>query len=273
MFPRLVLIIGIVASSPLYAHDIATASYLGNEGIMVQRGETKVLFDAFYAEGFGQYALVPPAISAALLNNEAPYDNIDAVFVSHVHGDHFSPESAIAFLRANSTVNMYGPEQIREAFLGADLEENDPVFNQLSVISLEPTDEGQTLHAASLAIDVVSVPHAGTWTEIQNYAWRVTLGSDTTILHMGDADPKVSNFSRHQAHFDAVATDAAFPPYWFLGNRDGELVLNDVIKAKQIIGIHVPKRAAGKGSEWRNRLGGDVFTDPGEKRSVDLHDH
>ncbi len=259
-----------VSLFPLYAaaHDHATAHYIGNEGVMVERGDTKILFDAFYAESYGQYALVPSDISDAMTSGAAPFDGVDAIFISHVHGDHFSPEPAIAYMRAQTDVVMFAPEQVRDSLLEAGVDTGDPLMARVHAFALEPGDTGKTISHGAIDIDVVSVPHAGNRPHIQNYAWRVTLDEDTTVVHLGDADTAISNFSRHQAHFDAKTTNTAFPPYWFVGDDNGELILSDIIKAKQTIGIHVPKRAAGNGDQWRARFGGDLFTDPGETRAI-----
>ena len=250
------------------AHDQARAHYLGNEGVMIERGDTKILFDAFYAQGFGQYALIPKDISDAMMNGEPPFDGVDAVFVSHVHGDHFTAQPTIAYLRAQPDVTFFAPEQVREKILEAGIDESDPLMQRIRALTLAPDDDGVSLSFDGLEIDVVSVPHAGNRPHIQNYAWRVSLDQETTVIHLGDADTVVSNFSRHQAHFNKKTTHTAFPPYWFVGDENGALILSDIVKAKQVIGVHVPKRAAGNGDEWRNQLGGDLFTDPGETRQI-----
>ena len=86
-----------ILCAPASAHDQAQARYLGNEGVMVTRGATKILFDAFYAESFGgQYHLVPTAIETAMLRGAAPFDGIDAVFITHIHPDHFNSRKTIA---------------------------------------------------------------------------------------------------------------------------------------------------------------------------------
>lgn len=69
---------------------------------MVVRSDSKILFDAFYADSYGRHMLVPDEITGSMLAGEAPYDGIDVVFVSHVHGDHFSAAPAIAH-RVRST--------------------------------------------------------------------------------------------------------------------------------------------------------------------------
>lgn len=252
-----------------YAHDpSARATYLGNEGVMVARGETKILFDAFYANSYGQYALVPDAISDAMLNGEAPYDGVDVVFVSHVHGDHFTAEPAIEYLRAQENVSLYASVQIRDAFLAAGVGENDPLLARVHTYDLSPDSDPVSFELDGLSVDVVAIPHAGDRPNIQNFAWRVTLDDETTVVHLGDAGTVIADFARHADHFASRAHDAAFPPYWFYLNDDGRKILERYIGAHQTIGVHVPSRASGNGDAWRAEAGGDLFTDPGETRDI-----
>ncbi len=250
------------------AHDHATATYLGNEGVLVSHGDTKILFDAFYAEGFRNYTLVPDDIASAMLKGEPPYDGVDAIFVSHVHGDHFTAAPAIAYLRAHPSVELYGSVQVKEAILKAGIAQDDPVMARIHGYDIAPEHDPVVFDMGGLMIDVVAVPHTGNWTNIQNFAWRVTLDDKATVMHLGDADPVVSNFSRHMEHFKKRKTNTAFPPYWFIGDKNGKIILDDIIGADQAIGIHVPKRAYGKGDEWRKNAGGDLYTDPGETRTI-----
>jgi hypothetical protein len=51
--------------------------------------------------------------------------------------------------------------------------------------------------------------------------------------------------------------------------ESGRAILNDLIRAKRTIGVHVPASAKGRGDETRRELGGDLFTDPGETRKIE----
>ena len=263
-------LLGVSAFTQTHAHDdSAVAHYLGNEGVLVVHDDTKILFDAFYANSYGQYALVPDNLSAAMLSGDAPFDGIDAVFVSHIHGDHFSVAPALEYLRAQKDVHFYAPQQVADAFLEAGVDETDPVFARIHGHELAPDDEGRTFTVGNLEIDVVAIPHAGNRPDIQNFAWRVTLDDKKTVIHLGDAGTLTSHFERHAKHFDKKETETAFPPYWFLGDDNGAKILEEIIKVDQVIGIHVPARAAFNGDEWRTRAGGDLFTDPGETRILE----
>lgn len=249
-----------------HAHDDARAHYLGNEGVLIARGETKILVDAFYADSYGTYPLVPDDIREALLKGAAPYDGIDAVFVSHIHGDHFSPTPMLEFLRAQEAVRLYAPQQVVDALVEAGLDA--ALSARVTAVDLNPEDAARTFSFGDIEIDVVSLPHAGNRPDVQNYSWRVTLDEETTIIHFGDAGSVEENFARHKAHFAAKRHDAAFPPYWWYAEDSGRDILDAYIKAKRTIGIHVPAAAKGRGDETRAELGGDAFTDPGESRAI-----
>lgn len=262
------LALGQAASAHDIAHDHATTTYLGNEGIMVARGDTKILFDAFYNNSYGQYALVPDNISEAMMNNTPPYDGVDAVFISHVHGDHFTAEPAIAYLRARPDVEIYGSKQVREAILEAGVDENDPLMERVISYDLQPEHDPISFDMDGLDVDVVAIPHSGNMPDIQNFAWRVTLDDKTTVMHLGDAGPVDADFERHKEHFDKRHTHGAYAPYWFLTEEAGRSILETYIKADSVTGIHVPASAAGNGDAIREQVGGDVFTDPGETRKI-----
>ena len=74
--------------------------YLANAGVMIARGDTKILFDPFFRNDYGQYDLVPPEMEAELFAGLPPWDGIDAIFISHHHDDHFDPAVVMKYLQS-----------------------------------------------------------------------------------------------------------------------------------------------------------------------------
>ena len=259
-----------LAAAALAHEQHAEARYLGNEGVLVAHADVKVLFDAFYADSYDTYLLVPEAQRAAMLAGRAPYDGIDAVFVSHVHGDHFTAAPTLAYLRAQPDVRLYGPRQVYDALAQAAEGPEDPVLTR--IIALDPTPGGlpATALAGPITIEVVAIPHSGgeRMMHIRNLAFRITLGQWPTVLHMGDAGAVDAYFEPLQPYWDAKRTHMVFSPYWFFDSETGRTILETRIRADQAIGIHVPAEALGNGDAWRANAGGDLFTDPGETRSI-----
>jgi L-ascorbate metabolism protein UlaG (beta-lactamase superfamily) len=254
------------------AAPVSTAQYMANEGLMVVQGETKIVFDPLFRNGYGQYQLLPKHMEDALFSGEAPFDGIDAVFVSHYHGDHFSPADILRLLKAQPDIRLYAPSQavkgLREVAGAAD----ETVFDRVTAVELAYKDAPLTFKMAGLLIEAVRIPHSGWPTgrlDVENISWRVTLNESTTVLHMGDADPNDVHFERDAAYWDKRHTHMAFPPYWFFSSTYGPAVLKNRIKPDHSVGVHVPvsisKTPSLRPEELRDY---DLFTEPGETREI-----
>ena len=217
-----------------------TATYLGNEGIMIEHANTKILFDPFFHNTFNTYQSVPDNIRTALFTNQAPYDEIDFIFISHAHADHFSSGDLAKFLRSFPESQLVAPKQAIEALV--DLEDAQDLTERMHAIELEYQDKPINKSLGDIKFDAVRIPHAG-WPQragISNLVFRVTLNNAITVVHMGDADPNDVHFKPLLSHWEQQKTNTAFPPYWFMTSESGQMILKDRIKADTNIGIHVP---------------------------------
>jgi len=264
----------VAASAGVRAHEQPTgeARYLGNEGVMVAVAGRKVLVDAFYAQSFSTYTLVPDHLVTDMISGRPPFDGIAAVFVSHVHGDHFTPAPMLAYLQAQSQVRLFCPQQVFDKLQQAGAGED--ILDRVTAIDLAPGDAPELLHSGDLEIGAVALPHAGgeRMADVRNLSFRVTLGNRHTFVHLGDAAVDKPAFAGLEAFWAERIVDTAFPPYWFLGDETGLRLLQDYLAPRQVIGIHVPAAATGQGDAWRAQLGADLFTDPGEFRRLE-HQH
>jgi len=252
-------------------HDVL-AQYLANEGLMVVQGETKVVFDPLFRNSYGQYQLLPEPMEEALFAGEPPFDGIDAVFISHHHGDHFSPADILHLLKQQQEIRLYAPTQAVAGLREVAHAEDESVFDRVIAVDLVYKDAPVMLKMEGLLIEAVRIPHSGWPTsrlDVENISWRITLNDTTTVLHMGDADPNDVHFERDAAYWNKTRTHMAFPPYWFFTSTYGPGVLKNRIKADHNVGIHVPvsisKNPSLRPPELRPY---DLFTQPGEKREI-----
>lgn len=243
----------------------ATATYLGNEAVLVQNGESKIMFDPFFHNNFNIYQLVPDEILTAMFDNQAPYDNIDAIFISHAHGDHFAADQVLKYLKAFPKTQLIAPKQAIDQI--KTLDNHASVLPQTTAINMAYGDPSQNIRIDELNIDVVRIPHSGWPTrrlDVSNLLFRVTLGDDVTVMHMGDADPNDVHFKPHDALWKAKSTDTAFPPYWFFYSTYGPDILNQRINANESVGIHVPTNVP----EPLKQTGQPYFSKPGETKAI-----
>jgi len=237
-------------------------TYLGNEGIMVSDGHTTILFDPLYPNGFGVYQMVPDAMRQDLMAGAAPYNNVDAIFISHMHPDHFSVDEVIKYLQTHDQVRLFAPAQAVDWM--REETEDEAIFERVTPIGLERLDAPLSFKEGDLAIDVVRIPHAG-WpgrAEVSNLVWRVTLSDGITVMHLGDADPRDEHYVPHDTHWIAKRTDTAYPPYWFFTSGDGPQILSTRLNTLQATGVHVPIEVPAD----LFVTGADFFHTPGETR-------
>ncbi|MBL4659607.1 MAG: MBL fold metallo-hydrolase [Alcanivoracaceae bacterium] len=267
-FLQTIFLIAVISFTSQAHEQTATATYVGNEGVMISNGSSKIIFDPFFHNNYNTYQLVPEEIRNAIFNNKAPYDNIDAIFISHAHGDHFAADDMLKYLKANPQSKLVAPNQAVKRL--AALENSASVMKQVTSIDLSFGDQPTTITIDDLLIEAVRIPHAG-WpgrADISNLVFRVTLNDSVTIMHMGDADPNDTHFAPYKKHWQKTVTNTAFPPYWFFNSSDGPLILAERINAEESIGIHVPVKVPTTLKMTEEQY----FSKPGEQKTI-THKH
>ena len=54
----------------------------------------------------------------ALYAGAPPFDDIDAIFISHVHGDYYSAQDILRLLKAQPGIHLYVPGQAVQGLCG-----------------------------------------------------------------------------------------------------------------------------------------------------------
>lgn len=246
--------------------------YIANMGAMIERGETKIVFDPLFRNHFDTYDPVPPEIEAALLAGLEPFDGIDAVFISHHHGDHFDPATILELLNSQPAIEMFGPEPAAAAIRALVTDPDDPVLQRVHGLSLGNGMTATDIVLGPLLVEAARIRHSG-WpdyhADVENIVFRVTLDSDTTVMHFGDADPADAHFAISPDHWKERHSHLALPPYWFFLSNEGRRILRDRIGADEVTGMHVPTAVPDDPASRRESLQDvDLFVKPGEMRTL-----
>ena len=254
--------------------DEGSVTYLGNEAIMVELAQKKVIFDPFFHNDFGVYQLVPDAIKSKIHQGVAPFDKISLILISHAHADHFAADEVLNYMQKHQQVSLIGPKQAVQALL--KLAPSNDVSQRFYPLSLSLKQKAVETEIDGVLIEAVRIPHAG-WpsrSEIENMVYRVSLSGRTnkqsnktpnelvTVIHMGDADPNINHYLPHKRHWASRTTDIAFPPYWFYSSEEGRSILTETLNAHSAIGLHVPMLVP----QDLKQSGFDYFSVPGEQR-------
>ena len=258
------------------AEDVAPrVLYIANMGAMIERGETKILFDPLFHYNPDTYDRVPAETEVALLTGTEPWDGIDAVFISHHHADHFDPATILTLLRAQQTIELFGPEQAAAAIRELVTDPEDLVLKRIHGLSLENGMAATDIVFGPLLVEAVRIRHSG-WpdyhADVENIVFRVTLDSETTVMHFGDADVDDAHFAKSPEHWTERHSHLAMPPYWFFLSNEGRRILQDRVGADEVIGMHVPTAVPDDRMSRRESLQDvDLFVKPGETRTLEKH--
>ena len=249
------------------APDKAQVRYIANESVLVSHGKTRILFDPLPLSGFDVYAETPQEDIVQMMEGKGAYADIDAVFISHAHSDHFSAPAMLAYMNAQQNIWLIAPRQAFDMMLKEDTWLSSYAA-RMTILDLEAGDPAQRLEIGDIKASAVRIPHAG-WpapkrAAIQNIVYRVTLSDTATVIHMGDADAKRQHFIPHKEHWAEKRADIAFPPYWFLTSSSGRYILSDEMNVDKSIGVHVPLEIP----QDLKDSGQDFFSVSGETREI-----
>jgi len=208
-------------------------SFLANEGLLLRGSGVAVAIDAFVAEGYSIYGHLAPGDVRRLQAGEAPFTDLRLALVSHVHRDHLQPEVAASWLRAGSERRLAGAPEVLAAVTAADpdlapsLREEWPAQGATS-----------TLELGGVRVTSFRLSHGtGRQASIQNLGHVIRIDG-VDVLHVGDAEMRVSNF---EPFADVLAeVDVALLPYWYWEDDQGLALIARFFRAVPKVAVHVP---------------------------------
>ncbi|HKO99867.1 MAG TPA: MBL fold metallo-hydrolase [Pyrinomonadaceae bacterium] len=212
-----------------------TATYIGNEGVLLSAGDKQVLIDGLHREYKPDYAFPPPALLSSLESATAPYDRIRLILVTHLHLDHFHPVSVGRHLKNNPRAELVSSEQIAEG-MKKDFEGFAGIESRVKRFPHQWKTKA-SLNVSGISLTYLGLRHASPqfkW--IQNLGYIVELNGKK-FLHVGDAELSVENFASLNLRDEKI--DVAFLPYWFLLSPADRKIVESQIGPREVVAVHV----------------------------------
>ncbi|MEM7354638.1 MAG: MBL fold metallo-hydrolase [Acidobacteriota bacterium] len=213
-------------------------TYLGNEGFLLAKGETRVLIDALFGDGIEGYPVVPPAPRRQLEAATGPYAEVDLVLATHYHDDHFNAEAVAQHLRKNPEARFVSTRQAVNRIRRI------AGFDQLAsrVQGFWP-DEGQraVVEHAGIRVEILNLHHGrGRKPEIQNLGFLIDLGG-LRFFHVGDTEVGLDDIRPYD--LGKADIDVFFAPSWFF-TYDSFAPVLEAIDADTRIVMHLAEPSA-----------------------------
>ena len=210
-------------------------THLANEGVPLAAGDQQVIVDGLFREYDG-YDVLPPAERERVETAAAQFSGIDVVLVSHTHGDHFHPAAVVRHLQHNNGATLVSSEQVTSA-VRKEPGAATALASRIRAVTPAP-GERSTVTVAGVTIEVLGLRHGGArWARLQNLGHIVTIGGKR-VLHVGDAESSAANFA--PLNLPAAGIDVAILPDWFMTDPEGQRVVIEHIRPKQLVAVHLP---------------------------------
>lgn len=104
---------------------------IANTGLLLRYENTAILLDALFSQGEHGFSAPSAGTWEKMLSGEAPFERVDYVLFTHLHGDHFSPERCLEFLgrrRVKGLLLPFAERLERQGFYDAVKESGTPCF-------------------------------------------------------------------------------------------------------------------------------------------------
>ncbi len=240
-----------------------TIQYVANMGVMITAGDKGVLIDALFRQGEAAYDSVDEETRELMEQAKPPFHNVKIALASHVHKDHFDPQSVSRHMRRNP-----GGRFVSTAAAISRLDTGATAFDQYRdrVQTIEP-EEGSSIEFKheGISIDVLRLSHGGAlFSEIINIGFIVHIG-EKSVLHVGDGVLNETTIAAIEAA--AVGVDVICVPYLWLLNYNGQVLIKNKIKPKTIVALHFATGEAGLQAKGVHRIFPDaiIMSQAGQK--------
>lgn len=243
---------------------VLEVQYIANEGVLISSRDQRVLIDGLHRKYDEAYAFLPDVEREKIEAAKPPFDKIDLVLVSHRHGDHFHPEAVGNYLK-NSPKTVFASSQQVVDEVAANFGGYVSVKTRVTPITYTLKSR-QQMKLAGIDIEVLGVGHgSGRHAAIQNLGHVVNIGGKK-ILHVGDAEITPEIFDAFDLETRGI--DIAILPYWFLTSKTGPLLIEQHIKPKHLVAVHVSPSETEQVTRdvKKNFPNADVFTTLLEKK-------
>ncbi|MFA5011825.1 MAG: MBL fold metallo-hydrolase [Ignavibacteria bacterium] len=246
----ILILLLIIICNETYSQNSATVCYIANEGFMVEASGKKILFDGLFGGFNANWCDVPTSDTKVKLEEATPpFDNIDLIFISHNHSDHFNKEMVVKHLLKNSKCKVVCPEQVYKKLESADgfkdiqnsVLEFTPDINRDTAVIID----GMKIkiyrleHSRYMGRDSITGNEINLHQNVENIGFLLET-DEIRVFHCGDINPwneeQLKKFNLKDENIDI-----AFLERLFLTNREGKGIelINEYIKPRNTIFMHI----------------------------------
>jgi len=210
-------------------------TYIANAGFLIESNDKKVLIDALFKNGWDNYLIPADSIVSKIVHQEAPFDKVRLMLITHNHGDHFNASMVAAYLNSNPGNVLIAPPLVaKEVLMIPDVKISRNQIIELDLISRVVNDtiiNGIRVKSFLLQHD--------TRPEIENVGYLVEMNG-FKVFHTGDCTgSKITEFEKLQLQNEQIDL-ALLNFYGFWNTKEERNFTEEFIHPRKIALFHIP---------------------------------
>jgi L-ascorbate metabolism protein UlaG (beta-lactamase superfamily) len=208
-------------------------TYIGCEGVLVRSPAGSVLIDGLFGDAAAPFGVPAAPVLERLRDAREPFQRVDVVLATHVHGDHFDAGFVARHLRANAAAHFASTPQAAVQLLEAT---GGACASRIHALEVH---EGSIVarQFGDVRLEAFGLSHGRVrYADVEHLGFIVSLAG-RTLLHLGDGiiDAK----SLRAAGLLDRAIDVAVLPFWFLTYPFGRRLVAGGFRPRTIFAAHV----------------------------------
>lgn len=235
-------------------------TYLANCGYLYESDMEKVIIDPFGTE-FGNFFYLPSAKTRTdIVQGNKPFENIDLLLITHIHGDHFNALLAEKFLLMNPKTKMICPPQVykqmRDSCIDIARINSQIISPKIDInASKKITVNGIKImairmqHGTDRSLEGIDSKDYTEYEKTENFGYVINI-ENHNIFHQGDACLKINREALKRIN---RPVDIAYLSY-FDWDSISLNILKEEIKAKSVIFMHGTKPGKELSTEQFQRI-------------------
>jgi L-ascorbate metabolism protein UlaG (beta-lactamase superfamily) len=235
-------------------------TYLANCGFLYETNNSKVLIDPFGTE-YGSFFYLPSdETKEKIIDGKIPFNNIDLLLITHIHGDHFNAKLTEGFLLNNKKAKVICPSQVYR-----QMKDSCKSFAQIKSQIISPAlsmNESKKMKIKGISVTAIRMQHGAnrsleglSYSDYTDYEKTEDFGyiihfSKKTVFHQGDGCLKLNE--KALKNIDC-SIDIAHLSFFDWDSTSLDILKKD-IKAEKVIFMHGTKPAKELESEQFKKI-------------------
>ncbi len=210
-------------------------TYIANAGVLIESEEIKILIDGLHRPYREEYRSLDARNRQKIEHALPPFENIDLILITHIHGDHFHPLSVAGYLENSPSTYLVASKQTIDSIRSnySDLKK----IKDRIIIAGPTTSIPDTITIRDVKLTAYDLAHSGTrFSWIRNIGFLIHVHGNS-FFHPGDAGWDPVNFALLALRSQQI--NYAFIPDWYFLYDQGQMIINQIIRAEQLFAIHI----------------------------------